>query len=120
MSAPPINYAEWQAQQAATRAMSSGVIALETAMQDHADHAFDFLSLLEIIGEVLRDGQVTMSDFEPIVSYSEFLFDKHVVPFDIPRIGPRFENFVKGLARDSIRVLLQKLFDRYVVKDGLN
>jgi hypothetical protein len=64
--------------------------------------------------EILKDGKLTQSDYEPLAVACEELFDEVVRPFDIPNIGPILENLIEDGMKAAIRPLLKKAFDRYV------
>lgn len=73
-------------------------------------NTFDFKSLISLITKMFTGGQLSGLDVDSVKKLAHELYDKYVVPYDIPYIPESLEPMVDDLLKSSIDAIIDKLF----------
>jgi hypothetical protein len=77
---------------------------------DKKSQSFDFKSLIGLIAKMFSGGQLAGLDVEAVKKLAHELYDKYVVPFDIPYIPESLEPTIDELLKSSLDAIIDKLF----------
>ena len=67
-----------------------------------AGEPVDFKTYLGLLLDIFKDNEVTVNDKDEVTAIAQDLFDRFVVPFDVPYIPEWVETIIEKLLRGLI------------------